>query len=163
MNENSHPHQAQPVRVRKYGGVNTKVLLVLIIMVITVATFYFKPEERVDAPAAATSTLDGQLGSATEESQNILASLSEIYEVPVDDEPVMYTIDDAAALIAQQAFFTGSQNGDTLFIFPKSMKAVIYSQQRNKVINAGPLSYQGDESAATPATEASAPTAEITE
>ena len=42
-------------------------------------------------------------------------------------------------------------------------QAVIFSQERNKVINAGPLSYQGDESAATPATEASAPTAEITE
>ncbi|OGG60524.1 hypothetical protein A3C89_04015 [Candidatus Kaiserbacteria bacterium RIFCSPHIGHO2_02_FULL_50_50] len=156
MHEN--PHQAQPMRQKKRGGINNKALLGILVVVVVGAAAYFKPWERTSITTGTTSPADIQIGSTTKEAKDLLDELGDIYAVPANDEPVLYTIDDAAALIAQQAFFTGSQNGDTLFIFPKSMKAVIFSQERNKVINAGPLSYEGDQSVTTGVTPTEAPT-----
>ncbi|OGG62612.1 hypothetical protein A3C87_03960 [Candidatus Kaiserbacteria bacterium RIFCSPHIGHO2_02_FULL_49_34] len=143
MNENQNLHHAQPVRTQKSGGNNTVLIVILVIIAVAGLAFYLKPWERFMSPASAPASATGSQ-SQTPESLDAIAALSKIYEVPVGDEPILYTIDDAQALIAQQAFFTGAQNGDTLFIFPQNMKAVIFSQARNKVINAGPLSYQGD-------------------
>src|SRR3989338_10786265 len=120
MNENSH--QAQPMRQKKRGGISNKALLGILAVVVVGATVYFKPWERTGTATGTVSPVDIQIGSTTQEAKDLLDELSDIYAVPANDEPVLYTIDDAAALIAQQAFFTGSQNGDTLFIFPKSMK-----------------------------------------
>lgn len=71
-----------------------------------------------------------------------IVDISDLIILPQGDEPVLATVTDAEALIKQQAFFSGSVNGDQLLLFPKNMKAVIYSPTRNIIVNAGPIEQQ---------------------
>lgn len=59
--------------------------------------------------------------------------------LPEGDEPVLATVTDAEALKAQQPFFNGAVNGDQLLLFPRSIKAVIYSPSRDRIVNVGPI------------------------
>lgn len=76
---------------------------------------------------------------AAQELASAVATVGELMILPEGDEPVLATVTDAEALIKQQAFFTGAVNGDQLLLFPRSLKAIIYSPSRNKIINAGPI------------------------
>lgn len=69
-------------------------------------------------------------------------SVSKHMILPEGDDPVLATVTDAEALIKQQTFFAGAVNGDQLLLFPRSLKAVIYSPSRNRIINAGPIEQQ---------------------
>lgn len=59
--------------------------------------------------------------------------------LPEGDEPMLATVTDAEMLIKQQVFFSSAINGDQLLLFPRNLKAIIYSPSRNKVVNAGPI------------------------
>lgn len=76
---------------------------------------------------------------AAKELAAAVSGVSDLMILPEGDQPVLATITDAKALIAQQTFFAGSVNGDKLLLFPKNMKAVIWSPSRNKIVNAGPI------------------------
>lgn len=71
-----------------------------------------------------------------------VAAVGQLMMLPEGDEPVLAIVTDAEALIAQQLFFSGAINGDQLLLFPRSLKAVIYSPSRDKIINAGPIEQQ---------------------
>lgn len=95
---------------------------------------------------------------AQEELAAAIAAVGQLMILPEGDEPVLATVTDAEALIKQQAFFSGAVNGDQLLLFPKNLKAVIYSPSRGKIINAGPIEQQpvGDGEARTQ-TQSTAP------
>lgn len=59
--------------------------------------------------------------------------------LPEGDEPVLATVTAAETLIKQQMFFIGAINGDQLLLFPRNLKAVIYSPSRDVIVNAGPI------------------------
>ncbi len=71
-----------------------------------------------------------------------VAGVSKLIILPQGDEPVLATVTDAKTLIAQQAFFAGSENGDQLLLFPRNLKAVLWSPSRNVVVNVGPIQQQ---------------------
>ncbi len=71
-----------------------------------------------------------------------VAGVSKLIILPQDDEPVLATVTDAKTLIAQQAFFVGSENGDQLLLFPRNLKAVLWSPSRNLIVNVGPMQQQ---------------------
>lgn len=85
------------------------------------------------------------LGNKTEEEHAqqelaaAIAAVGQLMILPEGDEPVLATITDATALTTQQAFFAGAIDGDQLLLFPRSLKAIIYSPSRDKIINAGPI------------------------
>ncbi len=68
-----------------------------------------------------------------------VAAVSKHIILPEGDQPVLATVTDAKTLIAQQAFFAGAVNGDELLLFPRSLKAVLYSPSRNIIVNTGPI------------------------
>lgn len=76
------------------------------------------------------------------QNQETIASIKKIMVVP-EEEPIIATINEAAVLIKEQAFYAGSQNGDKLVIFPKVQKAIIYSPSRNVIVNSGPFTING--------------------
>lgn len=89
-----------------------------------------------------------------------VAGVSKLIILPQGDEPVLATVTDAKTLIAQQAFFAGSENGDQLLLFPRNLKAVLWSPSRNVIVNVGPIEQQ--QSAVTnqqPASNSPQPTA----
>ncbi len=71
-----------------------------------------------------------------------VAAAGKLIILPQGDEPVLATVTDAATLTKQQAFFTGAVNGDQLLLFPRNLKAVIYSPSRKMIVNVGPIQQQ---------------------
>ena len=76
---------------------------------------------------------------AAAELASAVAAVGKLMILPKGDEPVLASVTDAEALIKQQAFFTGSVNGDQLLLYPKNLKAVIYSPSRHMIVNVGPI------------------------
>ena len=68
-----------------------------------------------------------------------ISAVSKHMMLPEGDQPVLATVTDAKTLMSQQAFFTGAVNGDELLLFPRSLKAVLYSPSRNIIVNTGPI------------------------
>lgn len=77
--------------------------------------------------------------------EGVIASVGKLMLLPKDDAPVLARVEDPDALVKQQAFFTGAEKGDTLLIFPKAQRAILYSPSRNLIINSGPI-IAGDQS-----------------
>lgn len=84
--------------------------------------FNLSPEERAQKQLAAA-----------------VAAIEKHMILPEGDEPVLATITDVETLKGQQPFFNNAVNGDQLLLFSRSLKAVIYSPSRNKIVNAGPI------------------------
>lgn len=82
---------------------------------------------------------NAQQENAQQELTSVVVAVGKLMVLPEGDEPVLATVTDAEALIAQQVFFVGTVDGDQLLLFPKSLKAIIYSPSRDKIINAGPI------------------------
>lgn len=89
--------------------------------------------------ALTSSSKGGSDQEAQEQLATTLAAVSEHMTLPEDDEPVLSVVTDAKALIAEQAFFAGVVDGDQVLLFPKNLKAIIYSPSRDRIINVGPI------------------------
>ncbi len=81
------------------------------------------------------------------ENTALIQSIGKLMIIP-NEQPIVATINQAAVLIQEQPFYTGSQNGDKLVIFPKAQKAVIYSPSRDVIVNSGPFVINQDQKAA---------------
>lgn len=122
-------------KIRRVSGLilrQPRLALIAFVIIAAIATAYFTlgnktPEEK-----------------AQEELAVAVAAVGELMILPEGDEPVLATVTNAESLTKQQAFFSGSVNGDQLLLFPKNMKAVIYSPSRGKIINAGPIEQQAN-------------------
>lgn len=59
--------------------------------------------------------------------------------LPQDEVPVMATIEDAETLMKKEVFYAGTKNGDIVLMYQKALKAVVYSPDRNIIVNVGPI------------------------
>ena len=93
-----------------------------------------------------------QLEQAQAEAQmkELVDKVGKLIVLPKGEEPVVATINDAAALARDQVFYKGSQNGDMVLVYQKAAKAIVYSPSRDIIINVGPIFLQ-DQQAQTPA------------
>lgn len=120
------------------------VFVPVIIFVAVYVYFYRSPQKTIVTVNSVVSTTTAQTQSllSDKETNDAIERVKKLILVP-DEQPIIYLVDDAQGLIAQQAFFTGSDNGDMLLIFQQNAKAIIYSPSRNVVVNAGPITYSG--------------------
>lgn len=107
-----------------------------------------------------------KVASQVEQAQikELIAKVGKLIILPTGEEPVVATINDAAALIKDQVFYKGARNGDVVIVYQKASKAIVYSPERNVIVNVGPIFLQ-DQQAQTPAkteTPAPAPTSTST-
>jgi len=70
--------------------------------------------------------------------EKIISDLREIILLP-SEKPTIYTIEDPIPLMQSQPFFAGSQEGDKLLIFTQIAKAIVYSPDREVIVNIGPV------------------------
>lgn len=77
--------------------------------------------------------------------ENAVAAAGKLMLLPDNEEPLIATILDVEALKAEQAFYSNAQNGDQLLIFGNSLRAVIYSPERNMIVNVGPVQVPQEE------------------
>jgi len=74
-----------------------------------------------------------------EQARQLLADVNKIILTPKGEDPIIATINDASGLIKTQPFYAGSRNGDIVLIYQKAAKVIVYSPERNMIINVGPI------------------------
>ena len=84
--------------------------------------------------------------------QSLIDQVGKLVILPSGEQPVVATINDAASLIKQQAFYTGAINGDVVLVYQKAAKAIVYSPSRKLIVNVGPVILQNQPAAATAST-----------
>ena len=83
-------------------------------------------------------TLDAN-AEAAKETQRLVGELGKIMELPKGETPTVATISDKEKLKGQ-AFFSMAENGDILFAYTTSMKAILYRPSTSKIVNVAPIS-----------------------
>jgi len=86
--------------------------------------------------------------ASVEQTKAVLAQVGKLIILPVGEDPIVATINDAASLIKDQVFYKGAQNGDVVIVYQKAAKAIVYSPSRNMIVNVGPVFLQ-DQTQAT--------------
>lgn len=85
---------------------------------------------------------EAQKEANEKEIQEVIAQVSKFIILP-DGAPSLATIQDVGALAEQQPFFKDAQNGDQILIYTD--KAIIFSPERNILVNVGPVYAQESE------------------
>jgi len=85
------------------------------------------------------TSLDGQQELAKQEINQVLNKVRKHIQLPEDEEPVMATVVDAAALSQEQSFYKDANNGDRVIVYQKAQKAILYNPEKDIIINVGPV------------------------
>jgi type II secretory pathway pseudopilin PulG len=138
------------------------VLVLLLVGALAGFTWSYFQYRRMSAEVQHLSSIEGQQEVAKQETQELLSKIKQFIILPDDEEPIVATITDPEKLAAEQNFYQGAIKGDKVLVFVKAQKAVIYSPERNILVNVGPAFMQpqtgADESeqvSSTPTPEAS--------
>lgn len=83
--------------------------------------------------------------AAREEIQEVKAKISELMELPQDEEPTLATVTDINKLKNQQ-FFSQAVNGDKVLIYTKTSKAILYRPQTHKIVEVASVNLGGSQS-----------------
>jgi len=73
--------------------------------------------------------------------QAIIDNVSQLIELPADEQPTIATISDQTKL-TDYTFFENAENGDKVLIYAKSSKAIIYRPSINRIINSAPINFE---------------------
>lgn len=111
--------------------------LIFVLALIGFAGWSFYSYRQSQKEVVRLSTLEGQQEFQEKEVENLLEKVRAHMVLPEDEEPTVATISDVDVLVEQQPFFIGTQNGDKVLVYVKARKAIIYSPQRDVIINVG--------------------------
>lgn len=114
-------------------------LIILFLVSATSAGFYFWKFKQAQQQLVMLASPEGQKEVAQKDTAELLAKISKIILLPTDEEPVVATITDKEALAKEQPFYENASNGDRVVAYLKAKKAIIYSMDKNIIINAGPI------------------------
>jgi len=84
---------------------------------------------------------------AQAETAKLVASVGKLITLPTDETPSIATVTDKSKL-ADQPFFTKSENGDKVLIYTNAKKAILFRPSTDKIIEVMPISF---DQSATPA------------
>lgn len=129
----------------KAGNVSPAAITVIVLLLLVILggayMLFFKPSSYdIIEPGE-----NGQLSDA--QIEILVKRVGDLMLLP-EETPLVATVEDAAQLRAEQAFYKDVQNGDKLLIFPQAAKAIIYNEQSNKIVNAGPIFVNNEEGGA---------------
>lgn len=116
------------------GGIVLAVVVVSLVVMRLVSGYWFWASEETRQEVLVARTV---------------AAVSTLLVLPEDETPLVATIVDAAALQEEQSFYQGAENGDQLLIYGQSLRAILYSPERNIIVNVGPVQVPQDTPAAT--------------
>lgn len=72
------------------------------------------------------------------ETGDIISRVSKIMLLPNDEQPVLMTVLDKEKL-KDQPFFKDSEKDDSILVYAKARKAIVYRKRINKIVNVGPI------------------------
>lgn len=122
-------------KLRKLVGVSPKFIFVLALIGFGVWSFVSFQQSQKEVMRL--STIEGQQELQKNEIERLLTKVKTHMVLPEDEEPTVATISDVDVLIEQQPFFNGAQNGDKVLVYVGAQKAIIYSPERDVIINVG--------------------------
>jgi len=130
---------------QKRNGFKKVIIFFVVVGLLVFLTSLILKEKDVKQPVQEDTMSEKEVSVLTEE-------LSKFMVVP-DEEPLIFTISDVDFLVQEQRFFENASNGDILFVFPEAEKAVVYSQEKQRIINAGPVNFDGASMGQIPGTK----------
>jgi hypothetical protein len=117
------------------------IIILVVVLAVLVGGYYGWTSYK-----ASQNTPEAQAAQLEAQKTAIIAKIKQLTVIP-EEQPVLFTVNDANLLKSQQAFFKDSANGDVLLVFQTSGKALIYREATNQIINSGPVSFQQPTSA----------------
>ena len=83
------------------------------------------------------TTPEGQKEMAERQVNEAIEQVGKLFLLPDDERPQVLVIQDVEKLKAEQSFYEAASNGDKILLY--AQKAIIYSPERNLIINVGPV------------------------
>ena len=93
------------------------------------------------------STIEGQQGIQKQEVSILLDQVKKHMLLPDDEQPTIATLTDVDELKRQQPCFEKASNGDKVIVYANSQKAIIYSPDKDVIVNVGALLVDNPDSA----------------
>jgi len=84
-------------------------------------------------------TLQGTQELQKKQTEEIINKLKAHTVLPEDEQPIIATVIDAAALKKQSSFYELAKNGDMVIIYIKAKRAYLYDPIADRVLNIGPV------------------------
>ena len=78
---------------------------------------------------------------ARKETEELLATVSEVILLPEGENPIIATVSDPDAL-GDQEFFDKAEKGDKVLIYNQARKAILYRPSQHRVIEVAPFNAQ---------------------
>lgn len=154
---NNAPKQENILRA-KNGGNKFGLFILILIALIAILGFVWSFKKYVDTKKqlTAVTSVEGQQEIAKKEIHQLLDKVGKLIVLPADEEPTVATIADVEALRKEQSFYSDAQNGNKVLIYMQAKKAIIYDEERNILINVGPIFLNENEGGTAPTEEESA-------
>ncbi|MEO5928185.1 MAG: hypothetical protein ABIO72_05680 [Patescibacteria group bacterium] len=83
-----------------------------------------------------------------EKTDDLLAEVSKVIVLPMDETPTIATVFDLERL-KDQPFFANAKIGDKVLIYSKAKKAILYDVEAHKVVEVAPLNFNTRDSTTT--------------
>ena len=126
--------------VRKVAAfVKSQSKLLIIIILVSLAGWLFYNYREVKKEVVRLSTPEGQQAFLDQQTEDTIERIRKHMVLPEDEVPTVVTITDIDLLTEQQPFFNGAQNGDKVLVYAGARKAIIYSPERDIVVNVGTI------------------------
>jgi hypothetical protein len=126
-------------------------VILLIIAVITSIGFGWSLMKYLETKKqlAVTISAEAQQEAIKKEVAVLLAKVGKLIVLPTNEEPTVATITDAASLKKEQQFYADAVDGNKVLVYMQAKKAIIYDEQKNLIINVGPI-FVSDSATTTP-------------
>lgn len=111
------------------------IIIILLGGLVWLGVFYYQAQNKIKS----LSDPQKRLEMEKEEVQGILKKVGKHIMLPEGEMPTVASINDAKKLAAEQPFYSGAQNGDKVLVFVKNRIAIVYSSERDIIVNMGPV------------------------
>ena len=123
----------------KQKGVSSLVIVMLVFSIVVAGfgAWSFYSYQQVKKEIIILSTIEGQKALQEKEVSELISAVGKLLVLPEGEEPIVATISDITVLADKQPFFEKASNGDKILVYTQASKAIIYSPERNIIINVG--------------------------
>ena len=135
-------------RQKKSSVVSIIVIVVALALLIVAGWFAFDQYNlQVDKSAQTADNLNQNQSNVSD----LLNKVGRHIVLPVGENPSVIDITNIDNLVKQQSFYVGAKNGDKIIIYALAQKTIIYDEERDILVNVGPLFANVSQSTSTPA------------
>jgi len=125
-------------------NLKTILRIVVVLGLMGFAGWSFFQYQKAQDKVTELSNPDAQKQVAVKEKEEILAKVAKLMVLPEGEDPTVATVTDAEVLSQYQPFFRNATNGDKVILYVQSGKSIIYSPEKNIIVNVGTISVQGN-------------------